>query len=198
MVPDPPLAELKLALGLAGFAIIAELLDYRMPQGGQGSTALIPFLALALIAPSWHGALVVGGVEVVVQSIRKRPPLKLIFNTAQAVLSIAFASVVYLLAGGHSVAEQGTLRATIVDNAIPAILCLICVALVNSISVSAVIAASSEDSFIAVWKRNTLGTAAYSLIAWPFACGLAWVYVHSGPIFAIAIAIPMLGVRQLY
>lgn len=198
LAPEQPLLLLKLALGLGGFAVIAELLAYRMPQGGQGSIALIPFLAIALIAPSWQGALVVGAAEGVVQLIGRRSPLKVLFNTAQAVLAIASASIVYVLAGGHSVAEQGSFRATVVDNALPAILCLVCVALVNSVAVSGVIAASSDQSFIAVWKRNTLGTAAYALLAWPFACSLAWVYAHSGPVFAIALAIPMLGVRQLY
>jgi putative nucleotidyltransferase with HDIG domain len=198
VAPEPPTTLLKLALGLAAFAVAAELLDYRMPQGGQGSIAIIPFLAIALIAPSWHGALVVGGAEAVVQVIRRRSPLKIAFNTAQAMLSIAAASVVYVSVGGYSIAEQPSFRATVVENAIPAVLCLICVALVNSIAVSGVIAASSEQKFVAVWKRNTLGTASYALLAWPFACGLAWVYAHSGPAFAIAIAIPMLGVRQLY
>src|SRR5690349_2752357 len=89
--PEPSLGLLQLAIGLAGFAVIAELLDYRMPQGGKGSIALIPFLAVALVSPSWHGALVVGAAEAIVQLIRKRPALKVVFNTAQASLSIAAA-----------------------------------------------------------------------------------------------------------
>jgi putative nucleotidyltransferase with HDIG domain len=196
--PHQPPELLKLALGLAGFAVVAELLAYRMPQGGQGSIALIPFLAIALVAPTWQGALAVGAAEIVVQLIRKISPLKAAFNTAQAVLSIASGSIVFVLAGGSSVTQSEAFRTTVVENALPAVLCLACVTLSNSVAVSAVISASSGQSFVSVWKQNTLGTAAYALIAWPFACGLAWVYAHQGPVFAVAIAIPMLGVRQLY
>jgi hypothetical protein len=197
-VPTPPSAFVRLALGLAGFAVAAELLEYRMPQGGHGSIALIPLLAIALTVPSWHGVAVVAALEVIVQSIRRRQFAKFVFNIAQASLSIAVASIVYLTSGGQSFAISGPFRVTVVDNALPAILCLATVALINSVAVSAAIAASSDRPFQDVWKQNTLGTLWYALLAWPFACLLAWVTAHSGLVFAAAVAIPLLGVRQLY
>lgn len=196
--PNPPLSLVGLACGLAGFAVAAELLEYRMPQGGHGSIALIPLLAIAFIAPSWHGVAVVAALEVVVQTIRRRQLAKFVFNIAQASLSIAVASAIYLIAGGQSFADGGGFRATLVDNALPAILCLATVAVINSVAVSAAIAASVERPFTEVWRQNTLGTLWYSLLAWPFACLLAWVSAHSGLVFAAAVAIPLLGVRQLY
>jgi HD-GYP domain-containing protein (c-di-GMP phosphodiesterase class II) len=187
-----------LAIGLAGFAVAAELLEYRMPQGGHGSIAIIPILSIALIAPSWQGVAVVAALEVVVQTIRRRQLAKFIFNIAQASLSTAVACVVYLIADGQSFANAGAFRSTVVENALPAILCLATVAVINSVAVSLAIAASTGRRFTEVWRQNTLGTLLYSLLAWPFACLLAWVTAHSGLVFAAAVAIPLLGVRQLY
>lgn len=198
VTPEPPLASLPIVLGLGCFALVAELLDYRMPQGGQGSIAIIPFLAIALMATSWHGIAVVAAVELAVQAMRKRPPLKLVFNVAQASLSVAVGSLVYGIAGGDSFANADSFQATVTANASAALLSLAGVAFTNTVSVSAVIAASNGDRFAAVWRRNTLGTLAYLLLAWPFACGLAWVYAQKGALTAIIAAIPMLGARQLY
>jgi HD-GYP domain-containing protein (c-di-GMP phosphodiesterase class II) len=196
--PTPPSGWLPFAIGLGCFAIVAELLEYRMPQGGQASTALIPILAIGLVAPSWHGVLVVAACEALHQAIRRRQLLKAIFNTAQAVISISLASIAYRILGGHSFAEAGKFSATLVGNAMPAIACLGTAAFINSAAVSAAIAASMNRSLLEVWRQNTLGTIAYSLIAWPLAAGLAWVYAHQGAVFAAAVAIPLLGVRQLY
>jgi putative nucleotidyltransferase with HDIG domain len=196
--PRPPEELLRLAIGLGCFAVFAELLEYRMPQGGHGSTALIPILAIALVAPSWHGVLVVGICETLHQIIRRRQPLKAVFNSAQAVLSIGLATILYRALGGHSFAEPDGFRKLVVDNALPTLACLITVAMVNSIAVNAAIAVSNNRRFADVWQQNTLGTIAYSFITWPLAGSLAWVYVHQGPVFAAAVVIPLLGVRQLY
>jgi putative nucleotidyltransferase with HDIG domain len=198
LAPDQPIQTLQLALGLGCFAIVAELLVYQMPQGGHGSIALIPFLSIALVAPSWQGIIVVGVAEAICQAIRRREPLKLAFNTAQAALSITIALFVYTQLGGVSFREPAGFGATLANNAFASIAALATVALVNSFSVSGVIAFSEEQSFLDVWRRNTLGTIAYTLLAWPFACGLAYVYAQIGPIAAVALAIPMVGVRQLY
>jgi putative nucleotidyltransferase with HDIG domain len=196
--PAPPITWLPFAIGLGCFAMVAELLEYRMPQGGQASTALIPILAIGLVAPSWHGVLVVATSELLHQVIRRRQPLKAVFNTAQAVISISVASMAYKVLGGHSFSDAGSFSATLVSNAFPALACLGTAALINSVAVSSAIAVSANQSFLHVWRQNTLGTIAYSIIAWPLAAGLAWVYAHQGAVFAAAVAIPLLGVRQLY
>lgn len=196
--PNPAPELLRLALGLGCFAIVAELLEYRMPQGGHGSTALIPILAVVLVAPSWHGVVVVAVCEIIHQIVRRRELLKAVFNSAQAVLSIGLATIVYAGVGGTSFSEDGSFRELVVKNAVPALACLATVALVNSVAVNGAIAASSNRPFAEVWKQNTLGTLAYLVIAWPFAGALAWVYSHYGAVFAAAMAIPLLGVRQLY
>lgn len=196
--PEPPEHLLYAALGLAAFAVIAELFEYRMPEGGSGSIAIIPILAIVLVAPSWQGVVVVTGCEIIHQAIKRRVLQKAVFNVGQAVLSISVAVVVYTTAGGRSFADSGAFSRTVVENAIPAVACLASVALLNTASVSAAIAISTNRGFVEVWRQNTLGTISYSALAWPFAAALAWVFTNSSPIFAAALAIPLLGVRQLY
>lgn len=196
--PHPPADWLRLALGLGCFAVFSELLEYRMPQGGHGSTALIPILAIILVAPSWHGVVVIAVCETLHQIIRRRELAKALFNCAQTVLSTSLAAVIYGALGGHSFAEPGGFRTLVVENAIPALACLFTAAIVNSVAVNAAIALSANRRFIEVWGQNSLGTLVYSVIAWPLAGSLAWVYSNQGPIFAAALAIPLLGVRQLY
>jgi putative nucleotidyltransferase with HDIG domain len=195
---NSPVAWLRIALGLGCFAVFAELLEYRMPRGGHGSAALVPILAIILVAPSWHGVLVVAACEIVHQLIRRRQLEKAVFNCAQAVLSTAIATILYRLLDGHSFAEPGGFRTLVVENALPTLACLFTAAVVNSLAVNAAIALSANRRFLEVWGQNSLGTLVYSFIAWPLAGGLAWVYAKHGFIFAAAFAIPFLGVRQLY
>lgn len=196
--PVQPPELLKLAFGLACFAIAAELLVYKMPNGNSGSIALIPFLAIAMVSPSWHAIAAVGTCEVIIQLMHRREPLKAAYNSAQAVLSIAAAVVVYRLLGGASFALPQTWGHLVSTNAVPALAALSAVAIVNSSAISGIVALTTEQRFAQVWAHSTLGTAAYYLLAWPFGCGLAWVFSQVSAVAAVALAIPMVGVRQLY
>lgn len=189
---------IRLVLGLAAFAVTAELLVYRMPQGGQGSIALIPFLAMALVYPRWEALAILALAESLVQAIRKRSLVKAAFNVAQAVLAMALAVSVYQRLGGRAFSTAISVGEVFEHCALPALAALVVFALANSVAVSVVIALSHERKFSDVWVQNTLGTASYYLLAWPLACLLAWIHTQVSPIAAVAIAIPMIGVRQLY
>jgi putative nucleotidyltransferase with HDIG domain len=189
---------IRLVLGLAGFAVIAELMVYKMPQGGQGSIALIPFLAIALVHPAWESLLVIGLAEGFVQAIRRRPPVKIVFNIAQAIVASGASVNVYSALGGRPFADVISLGVLLEQCAVPAFAALIAFAMVNSVAVSAVIALSQQQKFEDIWAQNTLGTASYYLLAWPLAALLAWMHTQVSPVAAVALAIPMIGVRQLY
>ena len=196
--PEPAADHLALAIGLGLFAIAAELLVYAMPHGGQGSIALIPLMALILVSPSWHAVAVAAVSEMFVQLLGRRALPKAVYNTSQSVLAIALASATYIALGGVSFTSEKSFGDTVVHNALPALACLLVIAVTNSSAISGIVAATQKLDFWTVWKRSTLGTAFYYLLAWPFAGGLAWVYAQHGPVLAVAVAIPMIGVRQLY
>jgi putative nucleotidyltransferase with HDIG domain len=187
------------AVGLAIFIIIAELLTYQLPGGGTGSIALIPFMAVALVAPEAGSMIAVGLAMTVVQAMHRRSLIKAAFNISQAILSLGLGVLAYRLLGG------GPLGDTTVDGSLtphlsvgPAIALVAVFVVVNTAAVSGVLALTEESSAMAVWRRNTLSTGAYYIFTVPFALGLAWVYVRFGPWVASAVALPLMGVRQLY
>lgn len=188
----------KLAVGLGCFAVVAEVLVYKMPQGGRGSIALVPFMALTLVTPTWLAIVVVGVCEALGHLLRRRELIRVAFNTAQAVIAIAAASATYRVLGGVPFTEPQTFGHMLTSNALPALACLAAVAAVNSVAVSSIIALTQNEKFVSVWKANTLGTISFYLLAWPLACLLAYVYAQVSVIAALALAIPMIGVRQLY
>ena len=70
--------------------------------------------------------------------------------------------------------------------------------IVNSTCVDGVIAISEKKSFKEVWAENNLTELPYNLLSWPIIICLAWLYTRYGPSGAFALAIPLLGLRQLY
>jgi putative nucleotidyltransferase with HDIG domain len=195
--PQTSLRHVLSATGLVTFAIMAELLTYRLPGGGTGSVALIPYMAVVLIAPEWPTVLAVT-VAVALEKSRYLPPIKTIFNAAQTALAFSLGILAFRALGGQALDELGAGALLHVRPIAAGTALLAAFVLVNTVSVSGVIALQQGRSLLAVWTENTLGTATYYIFSLPFAYGLAWVYVHFGPFGAAAVAVPMIGVRQLY
>ena len=70
--------------------------------------------------------------------------------------------------------------------------------LVNTATVSGVVAIVQQRSVIEIWKATTLPTAPFIALTAFLAFYLAWLYTGLGPGGAAALVIPLLGVRQLY
>ena len=192
-VPESSMLPSDAALAIAVFAVLAELLTYRLPGGGEGSIALIPFMAAALVAPDGGTVVAIGMATLTVYAIRRRPPLRSIFNTAQATLAMSLGILAYRAAGAQPLLTSSSSTAVF-----PTVLLSIVFVIVNTIAVSGVIALTESARVTDVWKRNTLGTAVYYVFAGPCAYGLAYVYVRWGMIPTLAVAMPLLAVRQLY
>jgi HD-GYP domain-containing protein (c-di-GMP phosphodiesterase class II) len=70
--------------------------------------------------------------------------------------------------------------------------------LVNTATVSGVVAIAQQKSVIEIWKATTLPTAPFIALTAFLSFYLAWLYSGLGPGGAAALVIPLLGVRQLY
>jgi HD-GYP domain len=175
---------------------------YRLPQGGQGSVAFVPFLAAALIAPSWATiAAIAASVTITEGLLRRRQPIKkALFNVTQAALAMSLAVLVFVWLGGRSLLElkEASLGVATIGNFVPAIALITVFFAVNSLLVSGVIAISTDVNLLHIWKKNTLTTVPYDVLASPVVYLLAWIYVTAGAVGATALCIPLLGVRQLY
>ena len=198
--PEISLGHIGAALWLCGLGIVAQMMMFSLPQGGGGTIAFIPFLALVLVAPHWTSAVAVGLAHVVAEGLAKRPFIKAVFNVAQMSLAIALGTLSYLVFGGGSIlrAPMEQLTRDFSGFGVPFLLLTVVFFATNTLSVSGAIAVSEGKPVVRVWQKNTLHTLAYDVLSAPVVLLLAWAFVRTGPIGAICLALPLLGVRQLY
>jgi putative nucleotidyltransferase with HDIG domain len=185
-------SRLLIAAGcFAALGLLCDVLSYETKTKASGSIAFLPFLATVVIAPHWIAVLAAGFVLVAGQSIRKRQPVKAVFNVAQITLSVALCVLVYRALGGLSLLEH-ELRL------VPYLAVFVTFLTVNSAVVSGVIALSEERSVSEVWRQNTRSTFVYDLLTLPFVWVFTRVYVEFGITGTAILSIPLLGARQLY
>ena len=186
---------------LVALGVGAEMLSYdHSRKGTSGSISLIPFAAAGLCAPSWAAIAAIGLGSAAVQILSRRHWVKGLFNVAQMVFGLSLAVLVFRGAGGVSFL---TLKgSSILDVAlvqlIPAGCLVVALILVNSATVSGVVAIVQQRSVIEIWKATTLPTAPFIALTAFLAFYLGWLYSGLGPGGAAALVIPLLGVRQLY
>ena len=198
--PEMAFAHVDAALWLSGLGILAQMMLFSLPQGGGGTIAFIPFLALVLVAPHWTSAISVGLAYVVAEGLSRRPLIKAVFNVAQMALAIALGTLCYLMSGGDSIlrAPIEELTRDVRGFGIPFLLLTVVFFAANTLSVSGAIAVSEGKSILKVWRKNTLHSLIYDVLAAPVVLLLAWAFARTGPLGAISLAIPLMGVRQLY
>jgi putative nucleotidyltransferase with HDIG domain len=177
------------------FALIglaAQALAHRLPKGGSGSIGFIPFMSALLVAPSLPLVIAVGLAVCAAEVLQRRVALKASFNVAQHVLAISLALLVYAFFGGVPLKSKDAFHL------LPFVASFATFLLVNTITVSGVMAVSENRRAIQVWKQVTHGTVLYDFLALPVVYLFAWVYADKGAWLASAIAIPLIGLRQLY
>ena len=187
---DPSFARAAASFGL--ISILAHLLSHKMTKETTGSLSFIPVLASAAVAPHWTTVLAVGISAVVEQLVVKRAPLKVIFNTAQQSFAIALAILAYRALGGQaltSISQSGSISLFAL---------FLVFFLVNSICVTGAIGITSGANSWKVWQKNTLGALPYDFLSLPVILFFVWIYVEYKVTGAFVLAVPLLGLRQLY
>ena len=199
--PWRSLPQAYATLMLVALGVGAEMLSYEHSRKGtSGSISLIPFAAAGLCAPSVASIVAIGVGSAVVQILNKRHWVKGLFNVAQMVFGLSLAVLVFGSAGGQSflVFKGHTILEVARAQLIPAVLLVATLLLVNTATVSGVVAIVQQRSVLEVWKAATLPTAPFIALTAFLAFYLAWLYSGLGPGGAAALVIPLLGVRQLY
>jgi putative nucleotidyltransferase with HDIG domain len=193
-------APAKYLVFLALIGVVGNALVLLLPSGAGTSVASVPFLSAALIAPDWTAVAAIAGAEAVAQSIHRRGWLKGAFNVAQTTLSAASAIGGYYILNGQSLLDSriaGFTDATWATG-LPAI-CLIAIYFgINTFAVSGAIAINDGRDVLQVWRHGHLSTLGYELLSSPFVFFFAWATVRVGPIGALLLTLPALGLRHLY
>lgn len=187
----PSIEQWYAAAFFAGFGLFASALFYQTSNATSGSIGFLPFLSIAVIAPN-VAALVTVFVSILgSELIARRAPLKAVFNVAQYVFAEAIAIGVFLSFGGRSLLEG--------KSPIVALVGLVAVFLtLNKLAVSTVVATATGENTRAHWVRSMRLSALYDVLALPLIYFFAVAYVSLGPEWSAALAIPMLGIRQIY
>jgi HD-GYP domain-containing protein (c-di-GMP phosphodiesterase class II) len=188
------------ALLLVALGVGAEMINYEQVKGSSGSISLIPFAAAGLCAPTWISVAAIALGSGTVQIIYRRHWVKGLFNVAQMAFGLSLAILVYKSAKGTSfLPTDGQSILTVAKSLfLPAALLVTALVLVNSATVSGVVAIAQQRNVFEVWKATTIPTAPFILLTAFLTFYLAWLYSGLGPGGAAALVIPLLGVRQLY
>lgn len=191
---------LQYLLFLSLMGLLAEAIVLSHPSGATSSIASVPFQALALISPNWTAVAAITATAVLAQSMRRLGWLKGAFNVAQTALATVIAIAAYRALGGHSLQSfQNTSFLEVMrSNGLSAIAYIAVFFFANGALVSGAIGIAERRDVISVWRQNHLSTLPFELLSAPFAIFFAWATVRTGPLGAVLLSLPAIGLRQLY
>jgi len=182
---------------LVAFAALAMLCDTSFLRISfaniSSSVAFVPLMTGILLFDHPWPMLIGGATALFVDSfVRKKPPIRIWFNTAQFMLAAGVGAEVYRLLGGRLLTQDFSLN-------IPAFLGLVVsYFFVNSGSVAIASATSSGVSVREAWNRIIGGSLMYDLFASSLAILLAFLYLRL-QLFGLALlVIPLFFVRHMY
>jgi HD-GYP domain-containing protein (c-di-GMP phosphodiesterase class II) len=183
-------ARASITFGL--ISLLAQALAYRTGRESSGSLAFIPLLASAAIAPHWSCVVAVGLSAFVAQVLAGKTVLKAVFNTGQSVLSTSLAIFAYVFLGGHPLHAIGE------SSSLSLIALFLVFSLTNSVCVAGAVGIASGRQSWTIWKENTLSALPYDFLSLPVILFFVWIYTEYGVVGALVLAVPLLGLRQLY
>jgi HD-GYP domain-containing protein (c-di-GMP phosphodiesterase class II) len=183
-------ARASITFGL--ISMLAQALAYRTGRESSGSLSFIPLLASAAIAPHWLCVIAVGFSALSAQVLATKTPVKALFNTGQSVLSSSLGILSYLALGGRPLHDIGE------SSSLSLIGLFLVFSLTNSICVAGAIGISSGRHSWSIWKENTLSALPYDFLSLPVILFFVWIYTQYGVVGAFVLAVPLLGLRQLY
>jgi putative nucleotidyltransferase with HDIG domain len=187
----PTLKQWEAALFFTAFGALASGLSYRTSSLTTGNIGFLPFMSVALISPNVAALLAVVTGMLVGEAAIRREPIKMVFNTAQQVFSVAVAIGIFNALGGESALVKS-------PGLIPFICLVASYFAVNKLAVSTVVAASSGVSTSRHWLKSIRGSFVYDALSMPLIVVFAVAYARLGPAWTALLVLPTLGIRQLY
>ena len=182
------------AVALLEVASEASYLRLRIGSSDSNkSVAFIPQVAsLFLFDTGWVLAMAAIAEFAVEYGMRKKPPIKITFNVAQVVISLALASWAYRGLGGvpSLTVFSPPVAATIVA--------VVAYFVLNDAAVAAVVSISEGVRFDDAWWRLVGPSPVYDIIASALALLLAYLYVHLQLLGVVLLIAPLLFMRHIY
>src|SRR2546428_6562331 len=182
---------------LAAFAllgIVSDSLFFKIPIAkANASLAFIPLLAtVALFNHPWP-MLIGGSTALVVDTfVRRKPAIRIVFNTSQYMLAVGVGGWIYRSLGGAVGLDNFSFTF------VPFIALVISFFIINHGSVALAVAFSSGVSVREAWDRIGSGSLVTDLLSSTLAVLLAFLYIKLQLIGVAILVFPLFLVRQLY
>lgn len=183
--------------GIIAFAALALLCDTTFLRISfaniNSSVAFVPFLASVMLFPHPWPMLISGVTAVTVDTfVRKKPPIRIWFNTAQYMLAVGLGAEVFHLLGGSVLSDHFSVKIVAFVGLV------VTYFLVNSGSVAIAVAISSGVSVREAWSRIIGDRFLYDLFSSSLAILLAFLYLKSQLIGLALLVVPLFFVRHMY
>lgn len=189
--PTASADEIRGAALFGLFGLLAHSLAHKTGVARSSTIGFLPFLSAACISPNSASVTVVAASVAIAEILSKREWIKRVFNIAQFVLAQSVAILIFSAFGGRS-------YITAISAPLPFVLMFVAFMLTNKTTVGAVIAVAGNQPLLrSVWK-SLKATLLYDVLALPLVFLFAAAYARLGPWGSAALALPMIGVRQLY
>jgi putative nucleotidyltransferase with HDIG domain len=182
---------------LVAFAALAILCDtsfLRLSFANVGSSvAFVPFIASVMLFEHPWPMLISGVTAITVDTfVRKKPPIRVWFNTAQYMLAVGLAAEVYRALGGLTLAGHFSFHGLAFAGLVTTYF------LVNSGSVALAVAISSGVSVREAWSRIIGSSVLYDLFASSLAVLLVYLYLKTQLLGLALLVVPLFFVRHMY
>jgi hypothetical protein len=194
---DAPPSSARFWNALAAFAllgIVSDSLFFQIPIAKtNASLAFIPLLAtVALFGHPWP--MLIGGVTALVVDtlVRRKPPIRVVFNTAQYMLAVGAGGFIYKSLGGTTGLESFSF------SFVPFLALVVSFFLINHGSVALAVAFSTGVSVREAWGRIGDRALMTDLFASTLAILLVFLYVKLQLLGITILVFPLFLVRQLY
>ncbi|HWA57199.1 MAG TPA: HD-GYP domain-containing protein [Gemmatimonadales bacterium] len=194
------------------FALVGLMLDRTggdLRVGATGSTSFVVHLASGILfGPLW-GGLIAGVSTAVGQLLDRRPPIKVLFNTAQRTVAVSGGLLLLTWFGAGTPLLNFSGDALLVGKQLQANLGYFLAYAgfyfgFNTTAVSIAVALSSGRRFVDIWNLNAKGVIGYDLAASFIAVILSWLYVvfedsvGFGALGFLITLAPILVIRHIY
>jgi len=194
LVRDFPLPRFPEVLLFAFMIVVADTAQIALPRGGASIYASSPLdlAAIVLLGPS--AAVLVEAIasffsEVVVQ---RRAAFKYAFNVPLLIMTVGVAGLAYWAFPSHWTALDTPLFL------VPLTACSIVYYLVNTFSISIIIALRGKKRVMQIWKQNYMWTFLHVLAFIPLGAIIALVYTAYGTWTLLLFLVPIFLARYTF
>lgn len=192
--PTPTESEWRAAMFFAGFGLLATSLGYKTSTVTSGNIGFLPLLSIVVIAPNAAALVAVLVSTLASELLARRTLLKAIFNVSQFAFAEAIAIFLYRSLGGDSLLDSPNTQPSLIAFAVM-------VAgwqAINKLAVSTVVSLSTGRDTREHWVNSMRMSAMNDILAFPLIYFFSEAYVRYGLGVTSALALPMLGIRQMY